>query len=180
MTSERDDLPDESAYDDAEPPVDGGADDGGLSAELEAVRAERDALYEKLARAQADFTNSRRRLENDARQTLQLSLGRAMKALLPVVDNLERALALDPAKIDAAAVLDGVRGTHAQFLDALRGQGVESLAPEPGTPFDPTTMEALMQEPGDHPEPTVTRLLQPGYTHQGRPLRPAQVAVSKK
>ena len=156
-----------------------GVGDRSLRAELDAVRAEKDAIYEKLARAQADYTNSRQRLEKDAQQSQQLALGRALKAFLPVVDNLERAIALDPDKTDAAAVLSGVKGTHAQFLEALKSQGVEPIAPAAGTPFDPNAMEALMQEEADHAEPTVTRLLQPGYTHNGRPLRPAQVAVSR-
>ena len=150
-----------------------------LKGEVENLRAEKAALFEKLARTQADYQNSRRRLENDATQHLNLALGRVIKSLLPVVDNLERALALDPAKTDAKAVLGGVQGTLNQFLDVLKGHGVEPVSPEAGTPFDPTQHEALMQESADYDEPTVTRLLQKGYTFQGRPVRAAQVAVSK-
>ena len=153
--------------------------DRSLRAELERVQAERDAFHEKLARAQADYTNSRNRLEKDAQQSQQLALGRVLKAFLPVVDNLERALALDPDQTDAKAVLGGVNGTRTQFLEALKSQGVEPVAPAAGTPFDPTVMEALMQEEADYAEPAVTRLLQPGYTFNGKPLRPAQVAVSR-
>lgn len=176
---ELEDAPEDYADDESFDAAGPGAADRSLRAELDAVRAEKDAIYEKLARAQADYTNSRNRLEKDAQQSQQLALGRVLKAFLPVVDNLERALALDPDKVDAKAVLGGVNGTRTQFLEALKGQGVEPVAPDTGTPFDPNTMEALMQEVADYAEPTVTRLLQPGYTFNGRPLRPAQVAVSR-
>ena len=150
-----------------------------MRAEIENLGAEKAALFEKLARTQADYQNSRRRLENDATQHLTLAVGRLIRSLLPVVDNLERALALDPEKTDVKAVLNGVNGTYQQFLDVLKSQGVEAISPEPGTPFDPNRHEALMQEAGDYDEPTVTRLLQKGYTFGGKPVRAAQVAVSK-
>ncbi len=161
------------------PPAAEGQGVPAMRAEIENLRAEKAALFEKLARTQADYQNSRRRLENDATQHLNLAVGRIIKSLLPVADNLERALALDPDATDAKAVLGGVSGTYRQFMDVLKAQGVEPIAPEPGTPFDPNQHEALMQEAGDYDEPTVTRLLQKGYTFGGRPVRAAQVAVSK-
>jgi len=102
-----------------------------------------------------------------------------IKSLLPVIDNFERALAMDPAKVDAAAILKGMQIVHDQWLKVLRDQKVEVIAPQPGEPFDPNRHEALMQQPGDYAEPTVTQLLQKGYALHGRTLRPAQVAVSK-
>ena len=149
-----------------------------LAAEVENLRAEKQALYEKLARAQADYQNSQRRLEKDLDQRLRVAAGHLVRAFLPVLDNLERALDV-PETADVKTVIEGVRGTYDQWMDVLRKNGVERIAPEPGTPFDPTHMEALMQEPADYESPSVTRLLQPGYEFESRVLRPAQVAVSQ-
>ena len=98
-----------------------------------------------------------------------------------MIDNFERAFAVDPAKTDAASLLKGMQIVHDQWLAVLRKQHVEEIAPEPGTPFDPAQMQALMQQPTDkYPENHVTQLLQKGYALHGRTLRPAQVAVSKE
>jgi molecular chaperone GrpE len=97
-----------------------------------------------------------------------------------VIDNFERAIAQDPAKIDVASLIKGMQIVHDQWLSVLGQQSVMPLAPNPGDPFDPATMQALMQQPTDkYPENHVTQTLQKGYTLHGRTLRPAQVAVSK-
>ena len=159
--------------------ADRGGDDQSLRAEVENLRAEKQALYEKLARVQADYQNSQRRLEKEMDQRLKLAGGHLVRAFLPVLDNLERALEAGGAATDVQGVLEGVRSTYEQWLEVLKKNGVEPIAPEPGTPFDPTYMEALMQEAApDYPTQSVTRLLQRGYTFDGRVLRPAQVAVS--
>ena len=153
---------------------------GADSNELEKLRAERDMLFEKLARAQADFQNSRKRLQAESDQRAQYANASLIKSLLPVIDNFERALAVDPAKSDAASLQKGLQLVHDQMMTVLKGQEVEVIAPEPGTPFDPSRHQALMQQPSDkYKEPTVTQLLQNGYALHGRTLRPAQVAVSK-
>ena len=144
------------------------------------LRDERDQLYQRLARAQADFQNSRKRLEADTEQRLQYANSSLIKSLLPVIDNFERALAVDPATTDAASILKGLQLVHDQWLQVLRGQQVEEIAPEPGTPFDPTRHSAIVQQPDDrYDQPTVTQLMQKGYALGDRVLRPAQVAVSK-
>jgi molecular chaperone GrpE len=144
------------------------------------LRRERDELFDKLARVSADFQNSRRRLETEADLNLQYANAKLIKSLIPVIDNFERALAVDPAKADSAGILKGLQLVHDQWLTVLRSQNVEVLAPEPGTPFDPSKMEALMQQPSDlYTEPTVTQLFTNGYALHGRTLRPASVAVSK-
>lgn len=152
--------------------------EGDLQAEIENLRAEKQAAYEKLARVQADYQNAQRRLEKEMDQRLRIAAGQLIRAFLPVVDNLERALDV-PETADVKSVVAGVRGTYDQWLEVLARNGVEAIAPEPGTPFDPNQMEALMQEPGDHDGPAVTRLLQRGYSFDGRVIRPAQVAVSQ-
>jgi molecular chaperone GrpE len=152
----------------------------GDSNEIAALRAERDQLYQRLARAQADFQNSRRRLEADKEQALQYANSTLIKSLLPVIDNFERALAVDAMKTDSASIQKGLQLVHDQMLNVLKSQSVEEIAPAAGTPFDPNQHQALMQQPSDkYTEPTVTQLLQKGYALHGRTLRPAQVAVSK-
>jgi molecular chaperone GrpE len=164
-----------------EPDVTGHQSVEGGGPEVQRLQAERDELYDRLARTTADFQNARRRLEADADQRLQYANQALIKSLLPVIDSFERGLAVDPSKTDAATVLKGMQIVHDQWLAVLRQQEVEEIAPQPGEPFDPTRHEALMQV--DNPEyrdqPTVVQLLQKGYTLHDRTLRPAQVAVSK-
>ena len=139
-----------------------------------------DSLYERLARTTADYQNSRKRLEAEMDQRLQYANSSLIKSLLPVIDNFERALAVDMSKTDVATILKGLQVVHDQWLTVLKNQSVEVIAPQPGTAFDPTRHEALMQQPSDdYTEPTVTQLLQKGYALHGRTLRPASVAVSK-
>jgi molecular chaperone GrpE len=147
--------------------------------ELEKLRRERDSLYERLARATAEFQNIRKRQEQETDQRVQYANSTLIKSLLPVIDNFERALAVDPAKADAASILKGMQIVHDQWLNVLRQQQVEEIAPTPGTPFDPNLHQALMQQDATYPVPTVVQLLQKGYALHGRTLRPAQVAVSK-
>ncbi len=147
----------------------------------EKLKADRDSLFERLARTQAEFINSRRRLESELDQRVQYANSTLIKALLPVIDNFERALAQDADKADSASILKGMQIIHDQWIDVLKQQHVEEIAPEPGTPFDPNRHDALMQQPGgQYDEPTVMQLFQKGYSHHDRTLRPAQVAVSKK
>ena len=152
---------------------------GGGQDELAQLRRERDSLYERLARATADFQNIRRRQEQEADQRVQYANSTLIKSLLPVIDNFERALAVDPSKADAASILKGMQIVHDQWLNVLRQQQVEEIAPAPGTPFDPNLHQAIMQQDATYPVPTVVQLLQKGYALHGRTLRPAQVAVSR-
>ena len=152
----------------------------GDGTDLQQLKDERDQLYQRLARAQADFQNSRKRLEADAEQRLQYANSTLIKSLLPVIDNFERALAVDLEKSDAGSILKGLQLVHDQWLQVLKGQQVEEIAPQPGTPFDPTLHSAITQQADEkYEQPTVTQLFQKGYTLGGRVLRPAQVAVSK-
>jgi molecular chaperone GrpE len=149
-------------------------------ADVAKLQQERDALFERLARTQADFKNAQKRLEADAEQRAQYANSTLIKSLLPVIDNFERALAVDPGKTDSASILKGLQIVHDQLIKVLRDQKVEEIAPQPGERFDPTRHEALMQqEAPQYAEPSVTQLLQKGYALHGRTLRPAGVAVSR-
>jgi molecular chaperone GrpE len=153
--------------------------DGAGDNELQQLRAERDSLFERLARTTADFKNTQKRLEQEMDQRMQYANSTLIKSLLPVIDNFERALAVDPAKADAASILKGMQIVHDQWMNVLGQQQVEEIAPQPGTPFDPNQHQAIMQQDAVYPVPTVVQLLQKGYALHGRTLRPAQVAVSK-
>jgi molecular chaperone GrpE len=153
--------------------------DDGPNDELDQLRAERDSLFERLARTTADFKNTQKRLEQESDQRTQYANSSLIKSLLPVIDNFERALAVDPAKADSASILKGMQIVHDQWMNVLKQQQVEEIAPTPGTPFDPNQHQAIMQHEAVYPVPTVVQLLQKGYGLHGRTLRPAQVAVSK-
>ena len=177
------DLPEE--YDrDYDPADDDGDDaapaDAELATEVERLREENRQLFEKIARIQADYQNSQRRLEKDADQRLKIAAGHLVREFLPVVDNLERALEV-PETADVKTVVAGVRGTYEQWMGVLKANGVEAINPAAGDAYDADRHEALMQEPteGADETPHVTRVLQKGYTFDGRVLRPAQVAVSR-
>jgi molecular chaperone GrpE len=164
-------------------PADRNADpttDESLRQERDALLQERDSLFDRLARTTADYQNSRRRLEADKDQAVAFANSVLLKSLLPVIDNFERALASGEKATDAASILKGMQIVHDQWMTVLNSQFVELITPQPGTPFDPATMEALIHQPGgDYPPNSVTQLLQRGYSLHGRTLRPAQVAVSK-
>ncbi|HEX8524935.1 MAG TPA: nucleotide exchange factor GrpE [Tepidisphaeraceae bacterium] len=152
---------------------------GDLDVDLRKLQEERDRLFQQLARVSADFKNAQRRLELDKQQAIQFANTGLIKSLLPILDNFERALEVDPAKTDVATLLKGMQIVHDQLVKTLVSQNVEVIAPEAGTPFDPKMHEALMQQPSDkYHEPTVLQLLQKGYGMQDRVLRPAQVIVS--
>lgn len=150
-----------------------------VGSETENLRAERNALYERLARAQADFQNSTKRLEADLQTRLQYQLSKLIDSLLPVIDNFERALAVDPAKADPATILRGMTLVHDQWLSILKQFQVEPIAPTAGAAFDPHQHQAIMQQPSDLEEGAVVQTVQKGYTLAGKPLRPASVIVAK-
>ncbi|HEV2294876.1 MAG TPA: nucleotide exchange factor GrpE [Tepidisphaeraceae bacterium] len=152
---------------------------GAAGDDSDKLKTERDSLYERLARTTAEFQNSRKRLQAEADQRAQYANSALIKSLLPVIDNFERALAQDPSKTDAATLLKGMQIVHDQWLNVLKQQQVEEIAPQPGDPFDPTRHEALMQAPSEFPPGSVVQMLQKGYALHDRTLRPAQVSVSK-
>jgi molecular chaperone GrpE len=169
----------------AEDHFDEGADEvatSGESRDVQRLQAEKDDLYQRLARVTAEFQNSRKRLETEMEQRMEYANANLIKSLLPVIDNFERALAVEPAKSDAASILKGLQLVHDQWMTVLKSQAVEEIAPQPGDPFDPARHQALMQIADDKYKdqgPTVVQLMQKGYALNDRVLRPAQVGVSK-
>ena len=154
---------------------------------LQSLRAERDDLYDRLLRTTADFDNYRKRIERERREVSEAASADLIRDLLPVVDNLERALEAsanaagesDGSEDGTAALRRGVELIHRQLLDALRKRGVEPFE-SVGHEFDPAWHEAISYEAGsDRPGGEILGEVRRGYRLGQRLLRPAQVRVSK-
>lgn len=152
------------------------ADNGEGGAENEAEK-----LREDLLRAHAEMQNMRRRAERDVEHAHKFALEKFVSELLPVVDNLERALkALEDEGALDSAVGEGIQLTRKSFLDALQRFNVEPIDPV-GEPFDPDKHQAMTTVPSpDHAPNTVIEVFQKGYLLNGRLVRPAMVVVSKE
>jgi molecular chaperone GrpE len=131
-----------------------------------------------LKRERADFTNYRRRMEQERAVQVQAAMGDLLLSLLPILDDLERALANVPASEMDESWVDGIRLIERSLRAALERVGLERINAE-GQRFDPREHEALMQDqaPGRQ-EGEVVRELRPGYRLGDRVLRPAQVSVA--
>ncbi len=146
-----------------------------LRAELEKAKAQSEEYLDMAQRKQAEFANYRRRTENTRHEAYEDGRRDAVAAMLPVVDNLERALAA--AGEEESALKDGVSMVLRQTLDALTKMGVAEIEAQ-GKPFDAELMNAVMQGTADEGEPgTVCMVLQKGYTINGRVIRHAMVKV---
>ncbi len=145
-----------------------------LSRELEVVREERDEYLDNMRRMKAELENSRARLEREHARSVELASERLVKELLPILDNLERALEAN------GDIREGVEATRDQLVDILTREGLNPISSE-GQSFDPSVHEALMSKPSnEHEEDTVIQTLERGYVLNGKPIRPAKVVVSKR
>ena len=143
---------------------------------LEKATGERDALADSLLRLRAEFENFRKRASRESVQSWERAQGELLGELLPVLDNLERAL--DAAEHhEEGKVLAGVRMTRDMFVDLLGRRGVEEIEAV-GAKFDPVVHDAMLLQPSDSEEGTVTAVLERGYRQGDHVLRPARVAVS--
>ena len=161
-------------------PIEGGPDDAAdpssslLADELEATRRERDEYLDALRRLKAEFENSRKRQQRERERLLETASERLVVRLLPVLDNLDRALEAE------GDIREGVRATRDQLADVLGEEGLLPVASD-GQPFDPNVHEAVMGQPSDeHEEGTVIQTFQRGYLLNGKPIRPAQVVVARQ
>ena len=143
---------------------------------LEELRRERDALQDRLLRTAAEFDNYRKRMDRERRELADYTAGEAIKDLLPIIDNLERAL---QASAQDDPLRKGVELIHKQMLEILRKRGVTPIEAL-GADFDPNVHEAVTHEESDqHREGEVMEELQRGYKVGERLLRPAMVKVAK-
>jgi molecular chaperone GrpE len=145
-------------------------------APLARAERERDEYLDLAKRAQADFENYRKRAAKEAAAAGERAKSGLVRELLPVVDNLERALA--SAGEDEQHLAEGVRLVHSELIAVLERNGVEQFDPA-GESFDPSMHEALSTRPADGTEPgKVVDVVEKGYRANGTVLRPARVVVS--
>ena len=146
--------------------------------EVETLKKEIEKLKNDYARAYADTENMKKRLNAEAELTRKYRIQSFAKEVLPVIDNLERALATEVSESDEG-FKKGVEMTYNQLLAALKNEGVEAIACL-NKPFDPNLEQALMQEKKEDVESgIVIEVLQKGYVLKDRILRPAMVKVSE-
>ena len=144
--------------------------------DLQKLKAERDALLDRLARLQAEFDNARKRSVREQQEFRDFAAADTIKALLPALDSFERALQA-PAR-DVRELRSGVELIYKQLLDALQKLGVRPV-PAKGETFDPHLHEAIeMVDTTDAPDHQVIEELQRGYKLKERLLRPAMVKVA--
>ena len=145
-----------------------------LSEELESARQERDQYLDALRRLKAEFENSRKRQERERERMLSMATERLVQELLPVLDNLDRALEA------GGDIREGVLATRNQLADVLGNEGLLPVASD-GQPFDPNVHEAVMGRLSEeHEEGIILQTFQRGYLLNGKPIRPAKVVVAKQ
>lgn len=173
MTDEhKDDLTDAAEAMDTESPE---------LAELETLRAERDEYRDRFMRALADAENARKRADRDRREAENYGGTRLARDLLPVHDNLRRALehATEEQRAAAGALFDGVELTMRELLNVMDKHGVKAISPKAGDTFDPQHHEAMFEAPVPGiVAGQIIQVMTEGFMIHDRLLRPAQVGVS--
>jgi molecular chaperone GrpE len=146
-----------------------------LEEQLAALEAERDEHLNDLKRVAAEFENYRKRVLRDQESLVARAHERLVKELLPVLDDLERALAA-AEEHEEAKLEEGVRLVHRELADALAREGLAEI--ETNGVFDPHVHEALLSQPSDQDVGSVLEVVQKGYRLGDRVLRPARVVVA--
>ncbi len=150
--------------------------DVGAASEVEKLKAEREALLDRLARLQAEFDNARKRAVREQQEFREFAAAEVIKNFLPILDSFERAL---KAAADSTDFRNGIELIYRQFQDALQKIGVQPIVAM-GQPFDPRVHEAIeMVDTREVPDHHVMDELQRGYKYKDRLLRPAMVRVAR-
>ena len=150
---------------------------GAAASETEKLKAERDALLDRLARLQAEFDNARKRAVREQQDFREFAAAEVIKKFLPTLDSFERAL--KAAGSDSTDFRNGIELIYRQFQDALQKIGVQPIRAM-GQPFDPRVHEAIeMVDTTEVPDHHVLDELQRGYKYKDRLLRPAMVRVAR-
>jgi molecular chaperone GrpE len=148
-----------------------------LSEEVERLKKERDQLYDRAARQQAEFENYRKRAAREQADFREYAIADTLKSLLPIIDSFDRALRTEGG---GGEFRSGIELINRQLHDALTRMGVRTIDPE-GQPFDPRLHEAVeMVATNDVEDNHVLQVLQRGYMLKDRLLRPAMVRVARK
>jgi molecular chaperone GrpE len=186
-------LPASGRPDPQDAPADDETQSGGSGAEAQAhtdgpavetdplaeAKAEAARLRDQLIRTAADFDNYRKRTRREAVEAEQRGREAFLKEILPVFDNLERAVSHAEVATDIQSLLNGIQMVKRQFTDTLARQGIERVATV-GAQFDPAVHEAIQHlETDDQPPGTVANEIQGGYIVHKRLIRPALVVVAK-
>ena len=150
-----------------------------LAAQLEAAKAEAAANHDKFLRTAADLENFRRRTLREKDELRSAATGRVLEDIFPVLDTLGMAIAAaKQPKADVKSLVGGIDMVLTQLKTALANHGLKEINPA-GQPFDPHQHEAISHEPSkDVKEEHVLSVVRPGYSLNGRLLRPAAVIVS--
>jgi molecular chaperone GrpE len=143
--------------------------------EIAALVAERDEAVDRWKRTAADFDNFRKRVAREREELVTLANERLVKELLPILDDLERAL-IAAAEHEEARLEDGVRLVHRALESLLQRNGVNEI--DTTGAFDPHVHEALLAQPSEADEGSVIDVVQKGYTLGDRVVRPARVVVA--
>lgn len=177
MPDERDDIVNDDSQAATSAPV---ADIGpGPAVDVEEIQRQRDEYYDLLLRKSAEFDNFRKRVDRDRQVVSETAAADLLAELLPLVDDLERALAADPGTEGADAYRRGVELIHKQLLELLRKRGVRPIQAV-GADFDPYYHQAVLHEPAEgRREGEVLDELRRGYMLGDRLLRPSMVKVAK-
>ncbi|MDW8130638.1 MAG: nucleotide exchange factor GrpE [Bryobacterales bacterium] len=148
-----------------------------LAAERDQLARERDEYYDLLLRRSAEFENYRKRVERERRELAEIAGMEAVRELLPILDDFERALKTATSDPEYAR---GIELIYQRFMEALKKLGLEPIASR-GEKFDPYQHEAVETVPSEEFEdPTVIEEYRRGYNFRGRLLRPAMVKVAVK
>ena len=151
------------------------APEGDEASSLAALEAERDEALDRWKRTAADFDNFRKRVARERQELVTLANERLVKELLPILDDLERAL-LAASEHEEAQLEEGVRLVHRSLAELLGRQGVQEI--DTDGKFDPHVHEALLSQPSEAEEGSVIDVVQKGYKLGERVVRPARVVVA--
>jgi molecular chaperone GrpE len=151
--------------------------------ELERLRklaGERDQYLDLAARTRAEFENYQKRSQRERDMERKYSFGPVASEMLPLYDNLDRAVQAGKQAGETGPLVQGVAMVMTQFIELLKRNGITRIDAE-GKPFDPNLHQAVMQKPAKDVEPnTVVQVIEHGFLNQDRVLRPAKVVVSAK
>ncbi len=178
-----DNTPDAEPQTTAAPGAEDVAQPDPLQEEIARLQAERDDMQDRLVRALAEAENSRKRAEKDRRDAQLYGGSKIARDMLPVYDNLTRALgaATDDARENAAGLVEGVELTLRELTGILEKHGVTRVCPQPGDMFDPHLHQAMFEAPvPDHAAGQVIQVMAEGFMLHDQLLRPAHVGVASE
>lgn len=149
-----------------------------LGQSLEAHKNRAALYYDQMLRLKAEYENFRKRQDQERGQTFQRGRLDALSRMITLTDVLEMASEHAKTASNPESIAEGIEILRKEFLKFLKEEGIVSLAPQAGEPFDPARHEAVERVPGGVESNRVLEVLRPGYIANGEILRPAQVKVS--